>query len=250
MKFIPAIIFLAFLFVAIWAVSCQKEPVYYGELYTEPIDTTGNNPGDTTVVVITHPCDPDSVYFEADLLPILRSNCAIPGCHDSQTHKEGVIMETFSTIRSTGKISTSNPAGSKLYRSLIDSDPNDRMPPAPKPALSAEQIALVLKWMQQGAQDLHCDNPCDTTNVTFALSVKPLLDSQCKGCHSGNQPSGNIMLTNYSQAKTLVDNGKLLGSVTHQNGFKPMPYPQGTPKMAYCDIRKIQLWIEAGAANN
>ena len=256
MKYSPLALLLAFALASLWAVSCQKEPVYYGELLTDagPIDTTntnttGNEPGDT-IVVITHPCDPDSVYFETDLLPILRSNCAISGCHDAQSHKEGVVMENYSTIRSTGKINLSNPSGSKLYRSLIDTDPGDRMPPAPRPALSSEQIALVLKWIQQGAQDLHCDNPCDTTNVTYALSVKPLIDTYCRGCHSGSQPSGNILMTNYNQAKALVDNGKLLGSITHGSGFTPMPYPAGTPKMGDCEIRRIELWIEGGAQNN
>ena len=63
-------------------------------------------------------------------------------------------------------------------------------------------------------------------------------------------PSPKAGLTNYNQAKALVDNGKLLGSITHGSGFTPMPYPAGTPKMGDCEIRRIELWIEGGAQNN
>ena len=58
--------------------ACHRDPVYIGELPIDPIDTSG---GGGTVIV--HPCSPDSVYFEQQLLPIIQSNCAVSGCHDA-----------------------------------------------------------------------------------------------------------------------------------------------------------------------
>ncbi|MBK9017722.1 MAG: hypothetical protein IPM82_28795 [Saprospiraceae bacterium] len=224
--------------------SCERDPVFIGEL-PGPIDTTG----DTTPVVILHPCDPDSVYFEQQVLPILASNCAQSGCHDVQSHEEGVILTSYDKVKSTGGINLSNPSNSKIYKSLNESG-EERMPPPPSVALTAEQKALILKWIQQGAQNLTCDGACDTTNVTFSLVVKPLMDLKCVGCHGNNSPGGGIKLTTHAEVKAQADNGKLWGSINHDSGYKAMPYPAGSNKMPQCELDVIRIWIEAGALNN
>lgn len=232
--------------------SCERDPVYIGELLDptdtipDPIDTTG----DTTPVVILHPCDPDSVYFEQQVLPILASNCAQSGCHDVQSHEEGVILTNYQYVLSTGGIKLNNPTSSEIYKVLNKSDPEERMPPAPASALTAEQKALILKWIQQGAQNLTCDGACDTTNVTFNLVVKPLMDLKCVGCHGNNSPGGGIKLTTHAEVKAQADNGKLWGSINHDSGYKAMPYPAGSNKMPQCELDVIRIWIEAGALNN
>ena len=237
------------LFVTLY--SCDRDPVYIGELpdptdtIPDPIDTTG----DTTPVVILHPCDPDSVYFESQVLPILTSNCAMSGCHDVQSHKEGVILTNYQYVLTTGDIRLSNPTSSDIYKSLNESG-EDRMPPPPAAALTAAQKALILKWIQQGAQDLSCDSGCDTTNVTFSGVVKPLLDLKCVGCHGNNSPGGGIKLNSYNLVKVSVDNGSLWGSVNHDSGYKAMPYPAGSAKMPQCELDVIRIWIEEGALNN
>ncbi|MBL7794778.1 MAG: hypothetical protein JNK77_20750 [Saprospiraceae bacterium] len=241
------VVFLLAVLTGMLIISCERDPVYYGDLYGEPLDTTGN-PVDT--MVLTHPCDPDTVYFEQDLLPILRSNCALSGCHDVQSHREGVIYTTYQYTRTTGKVSTTNPTNSKMYKSLIDTDPEDRMPPAPQQPLTQAQISMILRWMQQGALDLHCDAACDTTNFKFGTAIMPIVNTYCKGCHSGSQPSGNIALTNYSQVKASVDNGKFWGSIQHLSGFVAMPYPAGSAKMPDCEITQIEKWINNGAPND
>lgn len=228
--------------------SCDRDPVYIGEL-PDPTDTIPD-PVDTTPVVVEHPCDPDSVYFEQQVLPILSSNCAMSGCHDVQSHKEGVILTSYQYVLTTGDIRLSNPASSDIYKSLNDSDPEDRMPPAPAASLTAEQKALILKWIQQGAQDLSCDGACDTTNVTFSGVVKPLLDLKCLGCHGNNSPGGGIKLNSYNLVKASVDNGQLWGSINHESGYKAMPYPAGSNKMPQCELDAIRIWIEDGAPNN
>lgn len=196
------------------------------------------------------PCNPDSVYFNAQILPILASNCTQSGCHDAQSHKEGIILDNYANVRATGEINLGNPSKSELYKVLNDTDPNDRMPPAPQAALPLEQRALILKWIEQGAQNLTCDAGCDTTNVSFSASVMPIISLKCKGCHQGASPSGNLALTNFNDVKKRVDDGSLMGSINHASGFTAMPYPAGSAKLPECDIRKMQIWINNGALNN
>ena len=90
---------------------------------------------------------------------------------------------------------------------------------------------------------------CNTTNMSFATDIVPLLQANCYACHSNaNQSVSGISLEGHSNVKIQVDNGRLLGAITHASGFSPMP--QGGPKLSDCNISKIRSWINNGAPNN
>lgn len=90
---------------------------------------------------------------------------------------------------------------------------------------------------------------CDTSNSTYSAMVQPALQTYgCTGCHSGAAPSGNLLLATYADVKTVAQNGKLYGSITHSSGYVAMP--QGGNKMSSCDINRIKAWIDSGALNN
>jgi len=101
-------------------------------------------------------------------------------------------------------------------------------------------------------EDLYppADNGCDTTQVTFAMSVIPILEDNCYACHSNANAalSGNVRLEEYNDVMIQVTNGNLLGSITHSTGFLPMP--QGAPRLDDCRIAIIQQWIESGSPDN
>ena len=217
---------------------------------TYPIDTTNH---DSTTLVITDPCDPDSVYFEQDLLPIFLSSCAFGGCHSANDHKDGVILINYSTVMSTGKVKPYDLNDSELYEVITENDEDDLMPPPPYAPLSTEQINLIAKWIMQGAKNLTCGDSttisvCNTTNVTYSGIVRPILQNNCLGCHSGTSPSGNIALNTYSQVLATVNDGSFNGSITQATGFTAMPL--GLPALSACKIQQIQAWITAGAPNN
>ena len=91
--------------------------------------------------------------------------------------------------------------------------------------------------------------PCDTASVTFSATVNSILDrNNCLNCHSGNNPSANINLQGYANARAAAGGGRLIGSINHAAGFSPMP--QGGNKMSACDINKIKAWIDGGMINN
>jgi len=216
----------------------------------DPSDTIPSDtlpPADTTS---WHGCSPDTVYFAREILPLLISNCAISGCHDAVTHEEGINLTTYEKVIQTGMVKPGKPIESKLYKSITETDPGDIMPPPPAPPLSAQQIALVRKWIEQGAKNLACeDGPvCDTAAVSYIQVVLPILQRECVGCHTGNNPGGGIKLNTHEAVQVVALNGQLYGSINHAAGFAAMP-PSGN-KIPDCEIRKIKAWIDTGALNN
>lgn len=131
--------------------ACKHDPFLEDDTFT-PVDTTDVNPGDTTNMGT--PCDPDVVYFDQQVLPILRSNCALSGCHDAATAQEEVILTSYENVMQTAEIVPFDLNESKLYEVITDDDPEDRMPPSPNTPLNSEQVQLIAKWILQGAKDL------------------------------------------------------------------------------------------------
>jgi hypothetical protein len=221
----------------------------------EPLLVAGN-PGDTTT---THPpppvpvdssdytgtpCSSDTVYFQNTILPLLVSQCAKSGCHDAASHVEGINVTTYAGVKS--HVKAGSPTQSSLYNSIIKTG-NERMPPAPASAWTAAQIALLKKWIQQGALNNVCNENygnCDTTGVTYTNFIQPLFANQCLGCHSNASSGGGLLLTNYAEAKTCAQNGRLYGSVAQASGYSAMP--KGGQKMSTCYVNKVNAWIKGG----
>ncbi|MDF7813266.1 hypothetical protein [Hymenobacter sp. YC55] len=89
---------------------------------------------------------------------------------------------------------------------------------------------------------------CNTADVTYALTVAPLLQKNCTSCHNANFASGGVNLSTYATVRTVALNGRLVGSVNHEPGYSPMP--KGGAKLAECDITQLRKWVTDGAANN
>ncbi len=191
-------------------------------------------------------CDPDTVYFVSEILPLINSNCATSGCHDAQTAEHGVVLTDYVNIYNTGEIKAGDPVESELYEVLSESG-DDRMPPSPQAAFTNEQKELVRKWISQGAKNNSCEDGCDLTSVGFAADIMPIITTNCLGCHSGPTPNGNTLLTNYTEVAAVANSGRLLEVITGHNNAPQMP-PSGS--LNDCNIDKISLWIQAGALDD
>ena len=92
-------------------------------------------------------------------------------------------------------------------------------------------------------------NGCDTVNMKFATNIKPILHGNCYTCHSNeNFAVSGVKLEDYDDLKMHVDDGDIMGVITHAAGFPAMP--QGGAKLSDCNIIKIRAWIDRGAPNN
>ncbi|HEX8427757.1 hypothetical protein [Hymenobacter sp.] len=111
---------------------------------------------------------------------------------------------------------------------------------------------LLTACASENGEDQTPDAPpaptCNTANVTYALTVAPLLQKNCTSCHNSNFAGGRINLSTYDQVRTVALSGRLMGSVDHEAGYSPMP--KGGTKLDDCDISQLRKWVTDGAVNN
>ncbi len=233
-----ALLALACILMLITVPSCVHTP--------EPIIP---QPKDTTKLdtIDKRPCHVDSVYYAKDIQPLFNEFCMGSGCHNLPNPADNLNLSSYSSALASGKIKPYNSVNSKVYQSLVEIDPLKRMPPSGN--LPIEKIALIKKWIDQGAKDLWCDEmktPCDTANVLYSTTIKPIFTLHCVGCHGY---SGGVSLATYPGVKAVVNNGKLWNSVNHLSGLSKA-MPNSTTKLSACNLRQLKIWIDAGAPNN
>jgi uncharacterized membrane protein len=207
--------------------SCKHEPI-----------NPNSNPTNSAV------CNTDTAYFQNDVLPLFVSSCAKSGCHDATTKAEGLNLSNYNSIMATNEIKAGKPNDGDIMKEIN----RGSMPPSSP--LSADQKALLSKWISQGAKNNGCTSACDTLNVKYSAQVKTIIDANCKGCHSGSSPQGGVDLSTYELVKAQVTANLLYESISHTGGASPMPKSNPQTKLSDCQIRAVKIWIDAGALNN
>ena len=107
---------------------------------------------------------------------------------------------------------------------------------------------LLSSCYYDNEQVLYPSNNLPTSNISFSKDVNPIIVSRCNSCHAAAVFFGNIATETYDQIKVLADNGKLIGSIRQDSGFKAMP--QGSAKLSDAQINLINTWITEGSKNN
>ncbi|HLN52668.1 MAG TPA: hypothetical protein VK212_03100 [Lentimicrobium sp.] len=187
--------------------------------------------------------DVPPVCFENEVLPVIQSSCVRSGCHGGG---EAFALNDYSAI--ANHVTPGKPMASELHKVISTDYGFLRMPPPPDEPLTPSQIDKISLWILQGAENTSCQETCDTLNITFSGSVMGVLNTYCRGCHSGDNPSGGFILTDYPSVKIMADNGKLSGSINWQTGYLPMPENQD--KLSACNLAIIRKWIAADTPNN
>jgi uncharacterized membrane protein len=222
------LIYLVLTTITIFAISCHYDPI--------------------VVIDSSKPCNPDTVYFKNDILPIFIANCAKSGCHDAISKKEGVQTTDYTSIMKN--IKAGDLANSEHYKYMTTTS-GKIMPPKPASPLSKTQLDMVAKWILQGAKSNGCNanaTGCDTQNSKYSTTIKPLMEKYCTGCHNSAAPQGNINLDSYQSVAQYAKAGSLYGSIVYNASYSKMP--KGGNKLDQCDIDKVKAWIDAGALND
>jgi hypothetical protein len=118
-------------------------------------------------------CDPNSLFtgtFDRIQKQVFNVNCAVSGCHDSQTQANGLLLEigaaytqlvgatpTNVTAQGLGwdRITPSDPSMSYLYHKItgdLGVNLGSRMPLA-RPPLAANLIDIIRLWIEAGAPE-------------------------------------------------------------------------------------------------
>jgi hypothetical protein len=94
---------------------------------------------------------PDTVQFNRDIRPILSNNCY--ACHGPDENQRQADLRLDTEEGAQAVLEPGVPAASLLVERIASDDPSLRMPPADtNKSLTPRQIALLTKWIEQGAE--------------------------------------------------------------------------------------------------
>jgi hypothetical protein len=135
---------------------------------------------------------------------------------------------------------------------ITTDDPAILMPPPQfYEKMSPQEIEMVRQWILQGGQNIGCDIgiSCDTTGVSYAQDVLPILQQECIACHTAsNRPGGGVALDTYDGVREAASSGRLLGALLHWEGFSAMP--KNKPQLDECELLVIKQWINKAHPEN
>jgi hypothetical protein len=95
----------------------------------------------------------EPVDYARQIQPLLRDRCF--ACHGALKQQARLRLDTVEVMTKGGKsgpaVKPGDPAGSLLLNRVADDDESSRMPPEGQP-LSKDQIALLSRWIAEGAK--------------------------------------------------------------------------------------------------
>src|SRR3954449_2935929 len=108
------------------------------------------------------PEKPKAVSYHAAILPILQANCQ--GCHQPAKASGKLDLTVFKNMLAGGESGTAGvvsgkPNDSYLLEQITPDQKGEAAMPQGKPPLAASDIAVIRKWIEEGAKD---DTPQDT----------------------------------------------------------------------------------------
>jgi hypothetical protein len=112
------------------------------------------------------------VSFSKQVAPILVKSCL--ACHGQKEPKGSYQLYTFELLQKTGDtgnapVTAGKPADSELFRLISHESKDERMPKDADP-LPADQIALIKKWIEEGAK---LDTPDAKATLTSIVPKLP-----------------------------------------------------------------------------
>ena len=93
------------------------------------------------------------------------------------------------------------------------------------------------------------DSSCDTTSVTYKVTIVQILSKDCYACHSNSNAASfgsNIRLENYEDVK--ANSARVTPAIKHTGTASPMP--KNGSKLSSCSINQWDIWVRNGMPNN
>lgn len=109
-------------------------------------------------------------------------------------------------------------------------------------------LSLLTSCVSNVEEELYPPETCDTLQVTYSLTIAPIIEQNCFACHGGAATISGIPLEGYDNIKAIVDAGRLVGAVRHLDGFSAMP--KDAQSLVECKLLQIEKWVADGAPDN
>ncbi len=217
-----------------------------------------------------------SVVFATQIRPILASRCY--PCHGPDIQQHGLRLDSLQAIltgSANGKVVIPGDSqNSHVVRRLLGLE-QPQMPYG-GPPLSAEQIDLVRKWIDEGAQGPDSTEPvvaaaapiddvkpahnAPEKPVDFNRDIRPILSDACFTCHGPEEKSrqGNLRLDT-KESIFAERNGygiivpgssatsRLYQKIGSKNDAFRMPPPWSGRSLTPKQIELFRQWIDQGA---
>lgn len=216
------------------------------------------------------------VSFSKSVAPILVSNCG--RCHVNRAQGR-FSMSTFENLMKGQNNNTvifpGDASGSRLIEVIDDGE----MPPNGE--VKAEEVAILKKWIAEGAKYDGEDKTVSLNDlakaadpnapvvpearvvmatgketVSFALDIAPIFIKNCNGCHYDiqNNASGGLNLSTFRQLIRGGDTGQIIVQgkpeesllVKRIKGEGGARMPARRPALKPEEITKIEKWISEG----
>ncbi|MCC6153271.1 MAG: hypothetical protein IT367_05905, partial [Candidatus Hydrogenedentes bacterium] len=213
------------------------------------------------------------VDFNKEIAPILAASCV--KCHGPERQKAKLRLDSPEAITAgseNGPVLVAGKPGESTLCKLISlpADHPDRMPVNSDP-LKPEQVALIAKWIEQGAVMLAAEGapadapaPAPTTepaaatgNVDFAKDIYPIFVATCVKCHGAEKQKGELRLDTLDGIKAGGENGVIFvaGKPGESSLCVLISKPKGDPDIMPANgdpltpeqIALVAKWIEQGA---
>lgn len=205
--------------------------------------------------------------FARDLEPLLKQQCVL--CHNAVLAQAGLRLDTREMAMKGGvsgpALVPGNGQASLIVTRLLGTDGGVRMPQNMEP-WSAERIALLRRWIDEGAPWPDAAAPLAAAAVVpvaavagrppdYARDVAPIFRENCVSCHGPAQQQNLLRL----DLRTLALRGGLSGKVIvpgkagdsillrRLRGEVTPRMPFQKDALAPDKIAVLQAWIDAGA---
>ncbi len=220
----------------------------------------------------------EPLEFNRDIRPLLNEACV--ACHGpaEATRQADLRLDTSDFIGTV--VVPGDAAGSPLFQRLTTDEAIGRMPPASSGrSLTADQIDLVRRWIDAGAEwgsevaaaDV-AGTPVAGRTVDFAREVRPLLSENCFVCHGPDEQARQRGLRLDVQEGPFADRGEfggpvviagnaadslLIHRITASDSSVRMPFRRGLGSsvvpggdddaLTDAEVETLRLWIDQGA---